>query len=389
MVGHKQKIAILINSMTNGGAEKVACNVAAEMVRVGLDVELFLLEKDDFYTPPVNVQVTYLSNQTEKESGLVKFLSLFLFAVKIKRLTAERGITVVQSHMYRSNFVNTLAKVFGSKHKSQVVNHGLVSRNLGRGIYGFVVVWLVKLLYKRADQCVLVSNEMQSDLAKYVDTSNTLVINNPFDINGIQSLSTMPISPAEFIFKPEKKYLICAGRLIKLKRFDVIIKSLTYLGDKVDLIILGDGDQRDSLVALSNKLGLTERVHFIGNVENPFKYFKNCDIFVLSSETEGFPMVLIEAMACELVIIASDCKSGPREILDAEDGSLMDSCFEKTDYGILTEIGDPKCLAKAISTLLSDDQLMVTYTRNCRERMWGFSTEKMVNKYINNIEKIT
>ena len=100
-------------------------------------------------------------------------------------------------------------------------------------------------------------------------------------------------------------------------------------------------------------------------------------------------MVLIEAMACELVIIASDCKSGPREILDAEDGSLMDSCFEKTDYGILTEIGDPKCLAMAISTLLSDDQLMVTYTRNCRERMWGFSTEKMVNKYINNIEKIT
>jgi glycosyltransferase involved in cell wall biosynthesis len=389
VVMHEQKIAILINSMTNGGAEKVACNLAAEMVRVGLDVEFFLLEKDDFYTPPDNIKVTYLSNQTEKESGLVKFLSLFAFSAKLKRLTAARGITVVQSHMYRSNFVNTLAKIFGSKHKSQIVNHGLVSRNLDRGIYGFVVLWLAKLLYKRADQCVLVSNQMQSDLAKYVDISNTVVINNPFDINEIQSFSSMTISPAEFIFKPDKKYLICAGRFIKIKRFDVIIESLTHLDEEIDLIVLGDGDQREYLVSLTKKMGLTDRVHFIGNVQNPFKYFKNCDIFVLSSETEGFPMVLIEAMACDLAIIASDCKSGPREILDAEGGSLMSNCLEKTDYGILTKIGDPKCLAEAVSMMISDKKLMVTYTRNSRERMWRYSTEKIVNKYISNMRKMT
>lgn len=389
VVMDKQKVAILVNSMTNGGAEKVVCILAAAMNQKDIDVELFLLEKDDFYKPPAEIKVTYLSNQTEKENGLKKFFSLFYFAICLKKLIKQRNITFIQSHIYRSNFVNILANLLGSRHQSQIVNHGIVSRNRGEGLRGFVVIWLVKFLYPRADQCILVSNEMKKDLKKYVNGSNTAVINNPFDFEEIEALSMIDVFDNDFYFEKEKKYLICAGRCIKIKKFDVIIRSLKYLNDDIELIVLGDGGERPQLIDLSNDLGLKSRVHFIGNVENPFKFFKNSHIFVLSSKTEGFPMVLIEAMACRLPIIATDCTSGPREILDAEDSVLGEHCFEKTKYGILTQIGDPECLANAVSVMLSDHELMETYRRNSLERMMEYSTEKIVSKYIRNLRQLS
>ena len=105
---HKQRIGMLINSMTNGGAEKVACLLASEINKKDYEVELILLEKDNFYSPPKEVRVTYLSNQTEDEPSYVKFFSLFYFALKLKKLLSEREIVFVQSHkqmMYVFHFL--------------------------------------------------------------------------------------------------------------------------------------------------------------------------------------------------------------------------------------------------------------------------------------------
>ena len=374
--------------MTNGGAEKVACILAGEINRNDFEVELILLEKDDFYKPPKEIKVTYLSNQTENEKGIKKFFSLFYFSIKLKKLISQRNISFIQSHIYRSNFVNILACLLGSKHKSQIINHGILSRHLGEGIRGAVVIFLTKLLYPRADQCILVSNAMKVDLEGHVDSKNTKVINNPFSFAEIKNSSKIDLLEKKFSFKEEKKYLICAGRCIKIKRFDVIIKSLEYLSSEVELIILGDGEERIELEKLTNKLGLNSRVHCLGNVKNPFNFFKNSDIFVLSSETEGFPMVLIEAMACGLPIIATDCISGPREILAAEDSTLEGRDYQKTNYGILTRIGDPECLASAVSLLLNDCELTEELKINSRERILEYSTENIVSQYIESIKLI-
>ena len=385
---HKQRIGMLINSMTNGGAEKVACLLASEINKKDYEVELILLEKDNFYSPPKEVRVTYLSNQTEDEPSYVKFFSLFYFALKLKKLLSEREIVFVQSHIYRSNFVNILAKLLGSKHKTQLVNHGILSRHKGEGIRGFVVILLTKLLYPYSDECVLVSNEMKIDIEGQVNITNPKVINNPFDFNVIEKLSKAPSLEKDFLFKKNKKYLICAGRCIKIKRFDVIIQSLSFLNDDIDLIILGDGEEKSKLIALSEKLNISKRVHFLGNVENPFNFFERSNIFVLSSETEGFPMVVIEAMACGLPIISTDCISGPREILNAEGSKLGDHGYEITNFGILTKIGDPGCLAEVISLLIEDDALISDYKIKSKNRISAYSIDNIVGQYIQNIQSI-
>lgn len=385
---HKKRIGILINSMTNGGAEKVACLLASEINRKDYEVEFILLEKDDFYEPPKEVRVTYLSDQTEKEPSYVKFFSLFYFALKLKKLLSEREISFVQSHIYRSNFVNILAKFFGAKHKTQLVNHGILSRHKGEGIRGFIVIMLTKLLYPYSDECILVSNEMKIDMEGQVGIKNSKVINNPFDFKVIEQLSKAPSLEKGFVFQTHKKYLICAGRCIKIKRFDVIIRSLPFLAEDIDLIILGDGEEQSKLIELSKKLNLAERVHFLGNVENPFNFFEKSNVFILSSETEGFPMVLIEAMACGLPIISTDCISGPREILDAEGSKLGDKRYEITDFGILTKIGDPECLAEAITLLIEDNSLIYNYKINSRNRILAYSIDNIVGQYIQNIRGI-
>ena len=372
--------------MTNGGAERVVLTLAEELHKQTFDIEIILLEKDNFYEIPEYLKVTYLSNANGLENGFIKFLNLFVLAFRLAKIVHLKNIRLVQSHMYRSNFVNILAKYLGGNHKTQLVNHGMISHNRGRGLLGAINLGLVRLLYRHANQCILVSKAMQKDLSIYIPNANSTVINNPFDLNKIEELSNMKFFETEFVFSEHKKYLICAGRLIKIKNFDVVIKSLNFLEDTVELILLGDGEEKESLMKLSFELGLTDRVHFLGNIKNPFQLIRKADIFILSSKTEGFPMVLIEAMVCEVPIISTHCVGGPSEIFDVDEFEWEENGIKKTKYGILTKIGDPVCLSEAIVQLLSDPVLSAKYRYNGRVRMNDYSKEAIVSKYIDSFK---
>lgn len=386
MNSYKNTIAILVNSMTNGGAERVVLTLAKELRMRSCDVEIILLEKDNFYEIPEYFKVTYLSNANGLENGFMKFLSLFVLPFRLAKIIRLKNIRLVQSHMYRANFVNILAKYLGGNHKTQLVNHSMISYNKGRGLHGVVKLGLVRLLYRHADQCILVSKAMQQDLSIYSPNTNSTVINNPFDLNKIEELSNMKSFETDFVFSKHKKYLICAGRFIKIKNFDVVIKSLNFLEDTVELILLGDGEEKESLMKLSYELGLRDRVHFLGNIKNPFQLIKKADILILSSKTEGFPMVLIEAMVCEVPIISTHCVSGPSEIFNLDEFEWEESGIKKTEYGILTKIGDPACLSEAIVQLLSDPVLSAKYRYNGRVRMNDYSKEAIVSKYIDSFK---
>jgi len=353
---NNKKISFLINSLTSGGAEKVLSLLINELYIQGYNVEIICLEQNNFYNLNENIKVIYLSKNNGKSHSLIKLISIPLIAYKLKKYISQNNIQIIQSHIYRANFINALAKIFGAKHKVQMVNAGQISMYKSKGILGKVNLFLIHKLYPQADIIICKSKGMEIDLQSYFNTKlKTIIINNPYDIKKIESIYYEKID--NFIFDKNKKYLLYVGRFASFKKPEYIIKALKDLDKNVELILLGDGPKKDNLVELSRELHLDKRTHFLGNVSNPYKYMRKADLFILSSnDGEGFPNVLVEAMICKVPVISTDCKSGPREILspDSDIQIQLKTENEITDKGILFPIGNIEKLVEAINKILEN-----------------------------------
>jgi glycosyltransferase involved in cell wall biosynthesis len=374
-----QKVIFLVNSLSTGGGEKIVSTLANEFAKE-FQTEIIIFENDISYNINKPIDITFLGTKFGIYNNILKFLLIPILAWKLKKYVSVNNIEVINSHLYRANYINTLAKVFGSTHKAVIVNHGDPFQYYDKGILGKINLFLLKNLYPYADVVVSISDIMESRLLSISPKSKVQVINNPYDIKNILKLSYEKVS---FEFKINKKYLICMGRLIKLKRFEDIINTLNLLSEDVELIILGDGIEKKKLIEEVNKLELTDRVHFIGNVKNPFAYLRNADIFILSSKSEGFPNSIIEAMVCGLPIISSDCISGPREILSPEKNHniVLEKSIEISKYGILYPVGSVEGLVESIRILFNNDNLKNEYIAKGIIRARDFSIEKILVKY--------
>lgn len=172
----------------------------------------------------------------------------------------------------------------------------------------------------------------------------------------------------------KNKTIITVGRLHYQKDFETIIRAFKiYLTEirnqKNILVIIGDGPLKLKLKKIVSELKININVKFTGWVNNVFPYLKKADIFVFSSNYEGFGYVILEAMSCGLPIISTDTPFGPREILD------------NGKYGILVPMKDPKAMAEAIYQLLTDEKKYQYYSKKSLERVKNFSEEKMLKRY--------
>jgi len=378
----KFPIFFLINSLCEGGAERGILTLSKEFVKNGHSVTILALSKNNFYEIPKGVEVVYLSKMEDTLSGLFKMLYIPYQAWLLKRYIQKHKIELVQSHLFRSNFVNILSGMIGSKQVIQVVNHSVVVRFFSEGLSGKVNLFFIRHLYPRADMVIHISQQMKSNFNRYFfSTKNERVIYNPYDIKEIIEQSNEPIE--DFVFDSHKRYLITVGRLIPLKRFEDTLEALSRLDSDVELIILGDGSEREALEQRAIKLEIEKRVHFLGQVSNPFNYIKQSDIFISSSSVEGFPNVLIESMLCGTAVVSSDCLSGPREILspNSNHAKRLEDGIEFSEYGILYAVGDRVALIEAIRSLLSDETLVYLYRQKAFSRARTFSVRSIALAY--------
>lgn len=143
---------------------------------------------------------------------------------------------------------------------------------------------------------------------------------------------------------------------------------LCATGCTARLLILGEGELRESLEALVKECGISsDKIQMLGFVSNPFAYLSRCAAFILTSRWEGLPGVLIEAMACGAPVLSTDCPSGSREIL--EDGR----------WGQLLPVGDEQALAMAIETVLSSPRMALP---DVRQRSTDYKESKAVDAYL-------
>jgi glycosyltransferase involved in cell wall biosynthesis len=227
---------------------------------------------------------------------------------------------------------------------------------------------LVRYLYPQADLIVSVSNGIAEDLAgSYrMDRNKIRTIHNMFDVKKIAADSR--IKPDHPWFKENNLPIIVnMGRLVPQKDQATLIKAFALLRAHrpCRLMILGDGPERSKLMHLARELNVMDDIFMPGFVTNPFSFMATAKVFVLSSAWEGLPGALIEALACGLPVVSTDCPSGPAEIL------------QNGKFGVLTPVGNEQALAEAILQTLDHPHP----SGMLLQRAMDFSVENIIPQY--------
>jgi len=363
-----KRIGILINSLSKGGAEKVAITLYEQLIIKGYNVFLIVMEKEqNSYNVEFFRNIIYV-REKKINSSFVNLLLTPYLAIKLKNIIQENKLTLIQSHLFRASYVNILSKVlFKSNHTCQVVNHTIITSFYKKDLVSKVNKYLIKLLFPKSDTLISVSDIVSEDMQKFLGMENNkkfIRIYNPFDIKNIKKRSMEPIN--KFIFDENKKYLISVGRLVRVKRNEDIINLLQFLPEDIELIILGEGEWLDSLKKFANSLNLDKRVHFLGNLENPYKFIKKSNILITASESESFGNVVIESLICNTVVLATKC-GGPEEILKG--------------LGYLVNIGDIKEMKKIVNMILENEILEKEYLKNSKMLINKFDINCIVEEY--------
>jgi glycosyltransferase involved in cell wall biosynthesis len=258
------------------------------------------------------------------------------------------GPDVVLSAFERMNFALLMAKPFLRNRPRIVIREvNLPSRSLAEygGSRRRLYQALYRKLYPGADLIIAQSERMREEIMAFagVGPDRVVTIHNPIDVAAIGKLSDRPSPYAET--GGAGCNVAAVGRLEFQKGFDLLIRAFRVFLDRRPgsrLYLLGEGSLRAELSGLAASLGIGEFVHFVGFRDNPYPYIRHADLFVLPSRYEGFPNVLLEALACRANIVAADCPSGPREILSRE------------EYGLLVPPNDPDGLAEGMLRRAND-----------------------------------
>ena len=362
-------ITIFIPSFRGGGAERAMINLANGLcesyLRRGIKIQVSLLVVDDSgdYRDEVNPLVPLRS--------LSRSRALWSFFGLIKFYNVQRPDVVISS-MPHLNVLATFARGFSTtRPKIIVTERNTYSELRKHGSYKDRFLHMfVKRSYLSAEAIVAVSEGVADDLCLQFsfERKDIHVIYNPVVTDQIFERLAGDVDPRISHDLIMSKFVIAMGSLEERKGFDTLIRAfyaVTKTDDSVNLVILGEGSKRRELESLIARLRLQTRVFMPGFVTNPFPILKNAQVFVLSSVVEGLPNVLIQAMACGVPVVATDCPSGPQEIL------------EGGKWGYLVPVGDANSMASAIL-----EQLSGVFPRlPVEQRARFFSVDRAVNAY--------
>lgn len=358
---YQKKIAFFLPSLAGGGAERVAVNLLQGMVKRGVPLDLVV----------ANAEGPYL-NQVPKQVRLVNLAAgrVINSILPLVRYLKENRPIALLSHMNHANVGAVLAKEFAcTKTRLVLVEHNTLSVSKSKLFRSKLLPAFMKWLYPRADVIVGVSQGVAEDLECQLgfQVGKVSVVYNPVVDNELIAKAKVPLAHPWFK-KGNPPVFLAVGRLTVQKDFLTLIKAFALLRKQrlARLIILGEGESRSELEAMIKTLEISEDVSLPGFVQNPYAYMYNASAFILSSRWEGLPTVLIEAMACGCPVVATDCLSGPQEILEAG------------KYGLLVAIGNPVELANAMIQTVE-----VSVSRNVLvERGIYFSNERAVSEYL-------
>lgn len=353
------KVALLLQTLGKGGAERVASLLSQQFEREGHEVHLLLWEDVQHY--PHGGTLTVL-NTPATPSLVGKLLNLFKRAWLLRQWHKQHQPDLLIGLMETANIPAALSGV------PVVISVHLDPRFELASYQRLLMKWLYPLPNVKAR--VAVSHGIAKVLETDFDIKDWQVIANPVDLVDIAQQKNLPRRPEVPTLQGD--YILGIGRLHPQKGFDLLIEAYAQsaLCRVKPLVILGEGDGRGELEAQIAAHGLQDWVRLPGWANNPFPWFAGAWTFVMSSRSEGLGNTLIEAMACGCACISADCDFGPRDIISDGVNGLLVTSESSTD------------LALALNRLAQDEALRQSLKEAGLRRAKDFDLALLAQKWV-------
>jgi len=327
-----QTIALFLPNFAGGGAERAFLRLAGGLAAHG-PVDIVVAGAGGPLVGEAPARVSVIDLGCSRVAAALLPLARYLREARpralISGLTHANLVAIVAHSLARSRAALVVSEQL---HFTAELEHALSLSARGTAV-------LMQLFYPRADRVVCVSAGVADDITRTarLRPRSVIVIYNPLPVADLRQLAAAPPDHPWFT-AGAPPVVLAAGRLTPQKDFPTLLHAFSEVRDHTDarLVILGDGPERPRLERLVTDLGLGQTVDMPGFTKDPYPYFGAAALYALSSRWEGLPTVLIECLAIGLPIVATDCRSGPGEILKG--GQL----------GTLVPVGDAAALGKAI-----------------------------------------
>jgi glycosyltransferase involved in cell wall biosynthesis len=330
------KKLFIVNTLSSGGAEKVVATLANKMATDGDEVHIILLYDKITYEINEKVNIHLLTNKKSMNS-FKKTLSLLSLSVKLRRLVKNlertKPFDLITSHLIVSDILAFFSKLdsYSCIHNNYS-NHPVFKKTLFRN--------MLRIIYR--DKKVLgISKGVLTDWTQVlkINAKETNLVYNPIDYKKVKEKAKERND-----FSQIGKYIVHVGRFNKQKRHDILIKSFGRLNSELKLVLIGEGETKEATKELVNKMGLSDRVIFAGWRENPYPIIRGAKLLVLSSDTEGLPIVILESISCGTPVVSTEF-NGIRELM------------KQPLNNYIATVGDTTSIAEKIKLALQDSRL--------------------------------
>lgn len=353
-----------IYEMGGGGAARTLLNVLNHLNRREFEPILVTLNYDGSYEGNLKSDVQFIKLETKRLRTAI---------LPLAKVIRKQQPDIVFSTIPNYNIVAILAGKLSFTKTKNIVREAALLGN-GNGLDARLIIY--GLFYRLSHQVISLSEGVKANLVAYykIRHKDIKVIYNPIDVEQLQADANNGLlsKEGEHIFRMGRKVLITAGRLVAEKDHQTLIRAFSVIHKQLDceLVILGEGPLEEELRNLARQLGVERHVHFIGFKQNPYVYFKHADLFVLSSLSEGFGHVLVEALAIGVPIVSTNCGPGAEEVLG--NGA----------YGSLCEVGNHEEMAlKILEILTLHKNDIKVITEKGLQRVQRFSVQEIVQQY--------
>jgi glycosyltransferase involved in cell wall biosynthesis len=391
-------VVFLINDLRMGGAERSLVNLANHARRlrpalVLLDPAAELLHELHPAMPMYSLSDTRLAPRDASElldlahasrrrprgqprgRLLLELPSLLRKTRRLARVAAATRAQVVSTFLNRSHTIALLAKLLFARRLRIVINvHEMLSDHLDRHFSAAerpLMALFIRRAFPRAAKIIAVSDAVRADLtARFgIPAQRIAIVPNPIDVDRIRRLAGQ--EAADVPDERDGSPIVAVGRLVHLKGFDLLLHAMARLPATVapSLHLVGDGPERGPLERLAHELRIADRVHFLGQRDNPWTHVARASVLVVPSRSEASPNVIGEALALSVPVIAARCSDGVIDYL------------ENGRCGVLVPPNDPVSLASAIARVLSDPAERARLVRATQSRQNDIGFEAAILRY--------